>query len=62
MAQGAAGLGRLGIGLSGWLGGAWLGGLAWVVRRRLGMGGRGRCRAWAGSGASVGWTVRFVMR
>ena len=36
-------------GLSGWRGG-----LAWVVRLRLGMGGHGWCHAWDGAGVLVG--------
>ena len=38
------------------------GGSSWGVLGGFGMGGRGRCRAWARPGASGGWTVRFCMR
>ena len=50
LAQGAAGL-------CAWVVWGWPGGVAWVVRRRLGMGGRGWCCAWVGLGASGGWST-----
>ena len=49
-------LGRFGGGHSGLHGGS-----AWGVLGGFGVGGRGRCRAWAGPGASGGWIVRFSM-
>ena len=38
------------------------GGSAWGVLGGFGMGGRGWCRAWAGPGASGGWTARLFIR
>ena len=50
-------LGRFGGGHSGLHGDS-----AWGVLGGFGIGGRGRCRARAGPGASGRWTVRFFMR